>query len=103
MIKNIYSVFDKKAQLFCAPFYSVNDQTALRDFTRAANDQDSDINRYSLDYSLYYIGSFDDESGHISTDVQRRHVADAFQLVAPPEVSQNALSDDPPIQPRAVG
>lgn len=103
MIKNIYSVFDKKAQLFCAPFCSVNDHTALRDFTYAANDPTTDIHRYSLDYSLYYVGSFDDESGHISTDVQRRHVADAFQLVAPPEVPENALSDDPPIQSRSVG
>lgn len=102
MIKNIYSVFDKKAQVFCSPFVSINDQTAMRDFAFAANNPESDINRYSIDYSLYYLGAFDDESGYISTDGMRRHLVDAYSLVQR-EVPENALSDDPPVQSRSVG
>lgn len=81
MIKNIYSVFDKKAQLFCAPFCSINDDTATRDFSYAANDPTSDIGRYSIDYSLYFLGVFDDEKGYISTEGTRRHLVEAYSLI----------------------
>lgn len=81
MIKNIYSVFDKKAEVFCQPFCSQNDSTAIRDFQYAANDNTTDIGRYPLDFSLYFLGVFDDQSGNISTEGTRRHLADAYKLV----------------------
>lgn len=63
MIKKVFSVFDSKAKLFSTPFYSHNDKTAQRDFARAVNDSNSDLSKFSEDYSLMELGEFDDENG----------------------------------------
>jgi len=66
MVKNVYSVFDSKASVFAVPFTSVNNLTAIRDFSRAANDPQSDLARFPEDYFLYQVATFDDNSGLIS-------------------------------------
>lgn len=65
MIRSLYSVRDVKAQTFCNPFASLNDQTARRDFAHAAQDKTHGIGQNPEDYSLYLVGTFDDESGEI--------------------------------------
>jgi len=66
MLKKMYSVYDSKSEIFSSPFTSVNDSTAVRDFSRAVNDEQTDINRFPLDYSLFTLGTFDDTSGVIT-------------------------------------
>ncbi|AXH75308.1 MAG: nonstructural protein [Microviridae sp.] len=65
MQKGSYSVYDSKAQIFGNPFFSTNDQTALRDLSTAAADRNSTIGRNPTDFTLYRIGAFDDFSGKI--------------------------------------
>ncbi|AXH74087.1 MAG: nonstructural protein [Microviridae sp.] len=63
MIKNVYTVYDSKALVYGNPFYSVNDQVALRDFSQAAGDPGSLISKAPVDYTLFKIGSYDDTTG----------------------------------------
>lgn len=56
----MFTVFDKQAKVFCRPFSSENNQTAIRAFAYSANDLTTDIGRYPQDFSLYSIGYFDD-------------------------------------------
>lgn len=69
MIKKVFSVYDSKAKLFSTPFYSHNDQTAERDFARAVNDPNTDLYKFSEDYSLMELGQFDDETGSFDLHV----------------------------------
>lgn len=80
MIKNIYCVFDSKTKLFGNPFTSIRQESAVRDFGYAANQKDNEICRYASDYALYFIGTFDDESGKCETLDQPQHIVSAFQL-----------------------
>jgi len=66
MIKNVYSVYDHKACAFSNPFVAPNDNVALRSFHQAANDENSEISKYPNDYSLFKLGSFNDETGSLS-------------------------------------
>lgn len=66
MKKNIYTVYDSKALAFMQPFYSERHEVAQRHFAAAANDINTDIGRYSTDYTLFCIGEFDDQSGIIT-------------------------------------
>lgn len=66
MQKQMFSVYDSKAKTYCTPFFSHNVSTALRDFAFAANDQTTDLHRFSLDYSLMHIGVFDEDTGLVS-------------------------------------
>jgi hypothetical protein len=67
MQKQIFSVFDSKSKVFSTPFFSHNINTALRDFAHASNDKSTDLYRYSTDYTLFHIGSFDEDSGIINS------------------------------------
>jgi len=68
-MKQVFSVYDSKAQTYCTPFFSVNISTALRDFAHAANDQGTDLYKFSLDYTLFHIGSYNEESGAITSQI----------------------------------
>ncbi len=67
--ESIYSIFDAKANAFHTPFFSTNHSTAIRSFEQAALDEGHEFNRHSEDYSLWFIGQFDAESGELSSNV----------------------------------
>lgn len=62
---NFYCVFDKKAAVYCLPFTSQSDGTAMRDFHAAANDPSSHVHKYPADFELFRLGSYDSDSGVI--------------------------------------
>lgn len=66
MKKYICAVFDSKAKVYGNPFYSVNQATAIRAFSAASNDPDSELSRHPSDFTLFGLGWFDDETGVIS-------------------------------------
>ncbi len=59
----VYSVFDSKVGAFLLPFFSRNRAVALRSFTTAVQDSDSDFHRYAGDYTLFEIGEWEPEKG----------------------------------------
>lgn len=62
MKKIVCSIYDHKAKVFCVPFFSVNNETAQRDFGYAANDPKTEIGRYPTDFTLFRLGTYDDET-----------------------------------------
>lgn len=63
MVFNVYSIFDNKARCFSRPFFAVNADVATRSFGQVANDLSTEIGRHPTDFTLFCIGSFDDELG----------------------------------------
>jgi hypothetical protein len=76
----LFTVFDNKTQVYCAPFVAQTYAAALRDFAYAANDKTCPIGRYPTDYTLYSIGEYDDEDGSI-TVLQPKNLGTASTLV----------------------
>lgn len=66
MVLNIYSVFDKRSDIFATPFFSHNDNTAFRSFHQLRADENSLVSRYPNDFSLFGLGTFDDLTGFIT-------------------------------------
>lgn len=64
----IFTVYDTKAAIYGQPFYAVTDGIALRMFSDAVNNNSPDnaLNRYPEDFTLYYIGEFDDATGSVT-------------------------------------
>jgi len=81
MQKNLYSVFDRKANVYSNPFTSINDQVATRMFAHACRDTASDVGMFPNDYSLHFVGVFDDESGQIDTIHPVQTIANGSQFV----------------------
>lgn len=63
MITEVYSIHDKGVNAFSPPFFARARGEALRSFMQACNDERHTIHNYPLDYSLCYLGLFDDASG----------------------------------------
>lgn len=63
MIQRVFAVYDSKARVFFRPFYCPIAEVAKRAFTTSANDPESQLCQFPADFTLFELGSFDDESG----------------------------------------
>lgn len=60
-----YCIKDEKSQTFGQPFFVRNVVTACRTVIQAATDVNTNLNKFSSDFSLYKICNFNDENGEI--------------------------------------
>jgi len=68
----LMAVFDVAARAFHAPFVVATEAIAVRQFARVAEDQPThDYVKYGDQYTLYVLGSFDNENGLVSEVEQR--------------------------------
>lgn len=65
MIHRIYSVRDSKADAFGQPFFFKQDGEAIRSVETEVNriDERNALNKYCEDFSLWFMGTFDDQDG----------------------------------------
>lgn len=87
-----YSIFDLKASVFNTPFFFRSRGEAVRAFIDLANDNKSSISRHPEDYSLFEIGSWDDQSSTfesvapVSLGIASSFVVKDVPVKFPPEV-----------------
>jgi len=60
MIHQIFTVYDSKAEAYLAPFFSNAKGAALRSFVDTVLDKSHPFNKHPEDYTLFYLGEFDD-------------------------------------------
>lgn len=77
----VYSVYDKKAEMFFSPMTFHNDAHACREMRRVYGDPKSSLNQYPEDYDLFLVGSWDDGSAALEGLVPPRMVAKGTALV----------------------
>lgn len=82
MLLRAYSIYDCKALQYHSPWFAATDGSALRSFSDLANDKQNRIGAHPRDYSLYYVGTWDDSNGTFTPNVPV-HVMDAQALVIP--------------------
>jgi len=63
---NVYSIYDSKAEAYLQPFFSPTNATALRSFSQAANDTETNFNKFAADYTLFQIAAWDEHSGKLT-------------------------------------
>jgi len=65
MILKAYTVWDSAADAYIQPFWATNDKVALRSFHTACTDSGHDFYKHAEDYTLFRIGSFDQQLGDL--------------------------------------
>lgn len=63
MEQQIFSLYDKKAKAYGAPFFQGNVDIAVRSFNDLYQDKSTSCNRHPEDYALYHFGSFNSDDG----------------------------------------
>lgn len=77
----IYSIRDAKGNVFFTPKYFRNEDEARRYIHQLVNtpNEQNLINRYPEDYDLFYLGTYNEESGRINGIVPT-HIVKALTL-----------------------
>ena len=87
-MKKVFSVFDKKAAVYCNPFVSHSRQVAMRDLEAAVMDPNSQLNKFSSDYELYELGSWNEDTGGMELYPSPEFVVNAGSFTFELEVSK---------------
>lgn len=65
MIHQVFSIFDNAAKVYNKPFFLKNRYEAVRMFGDLVRDEQSMLSKHPQDFSLFHVGSFDDESAEL--------------------------------------
>lgn len=68
----VFSCYDSKAAAYAQPFFSPTVVTGRRAFGDACADPNTMLNKHPEDFTLFLLGTFDDQLG-------------SFDLLSPPE------------------
>lgn len=66
MITILYSIYDSKAGIYNKPFYLLNNAVAMRTAIDLLSDPNTDVGRHPEDFTLFKIGTYDDNTGQVA-------------------------------------
>lgn len=66
MLTNIYSIFDSKVSVYHRPFHAHNEESMRRECLRILDNRDHDITRNPEDFSVFLLGTFDDQNAQFT-------------------------------------
>lgn len=87
----IYSVYDSKAKAYIPPFVLPNDEMAVRIYSDSCNDPLHAFCKFSSDFTLFRIGSFDDSDGSVGFESPHVNLGLAAQFNRAPSTASFQL------------
>lgn len=82
MRMQVYSVFDQAVRAYLGPFHVRSRAEAIRSFIGAVNEGKNDFKANAKDYTLFYLGDYDDNEGvYYSAQPGPESVLTALQAV----------------------
>jgi hypothetical protein len=69
MDKNLYTIYDKKSELYAPPFVELTDGTAIRAISDMLQNPQAQFAKFPEDYTLVRVGSYDELTGTPSGDL----------------------------------
>ena len=96
MLHQIFTVRDSKAEAYLLPFFAANEAVAKRRFIDAVNDQDHMFFAHAGDYTLFWIGEYDDESGMVDHLATFKNLGNGVEFInrTPGPKSLNSTDED---------
>lgn len=83
----IYTIFDKVAQTYHRPFFDRTDESCLRNLRQEVNRAaaDNPLYQYPKDHAVFHVGTFDEETGEVSSLGQPSKLFECEALVNTPQ------------------
>lgn len=79
-LRKLYAIFDKKRMAYLTIMEKTNHAVAMRDFEMIVNAKDGMIKHYPEDYSLDFIGTFDEEDGTLNSS-DKTNICSAIEVL----------------------
>lgn len=77
----VFSLYDKKTELYLMPVYAHNEGHVRRFFMSDFNNQNTSFNQFPEDYRLFQLGEYDDKTGALIPLPQPRLCCEGIDLV----------------------
>jgi len=90
MIVKMFTVYDSKAELYLPPFYNQTTGQAVRAFGDTCNQKDHPFNKHPEDYTLFELGTFDDNTAIIVSNDAKTSLGTAIEYKADAELPARA-------------
>ncbi len=101
-ILGMFSIFDSKARAYLQPFFSINLETAKREFSAAVNGE-GNFSEFTEDYSLFFLGNFNQVTGKFEMQKTAVHVCNAVTLkIVQAFAMTNGVADNGPRELNSV-
>ncbi len=84
----VFSIYDSKAMAYTRPFFVQTHGLARRMFADLANDTQHEVGRHPGDYTLFYIGNWDDQTGFITQDNAHENLGVATEFLGDSHTQQ---------------
>ena len=78
---NMYAVYDKVAEIFMPAFSCENHPKAIQGFSDVANDTKGVVIKHRSEYELYYLGSFNQNTGETINTIHKLATANELLKV----------------------
>ena len=90
----LYTVYDEAAEAYLTPFFVPTLKLAIRAFTDCINSPDHQFGKHPHDYTLFYLGSYDPQTGEFDLG-GRKTVGNGVSFISSTN-DQPGLFDEPP-------
>jgi len=77
----VFSIFDQAAGAYLRPYFSRSDDEGTRSFSKAAQDGDGLISEHPEDFTLFRVGTWDDNTGELDGSAPVKLVT-ALEVIA---------------------
>lgn len=95
----IFSIYDSKAGIYASPFFDRSEGQAIRNFVTASESQESQLNKFPMDFSLYKLGTYEDTTGSFELETRPVMVYALSQNIdVNTRVKDHEISDDTSVQ-----
>jgi len=72
MKHGLFSVRDSATETYNVTFTAPTNAAAMRQFGDLANDQSTNVNKHPKDFTLYRVGTWDDDTGEIEPETLQK-------------------------------
>lgn len=103
MKSQVFAVFDQAAAAYMQPFFMIARGQAVRVFSDMARDVATNIGRHPEDFTLFYLGEFDDEKGQFVVPSTPVSLGKASEFLARQAAEVDGARVRPETEPRAIG
>lgn len=94
MIHLVFSVYDGPAAAYLPPVFASKVGVAIRMFETAVMDVDHQFARFAEDYTLFQLGTFNDEDGSLVSFATPEKVIGAWEIKSRAKVLEEVSSDE---------
>ena len=90
----MFAVYDSCSKMYDRPFCGRSEGEAVRSFGDIASDADHPIGKHPEHFSLFEVGSYDDNTGVVVAVEPVRYIVSAHELVKAPVGVDKKFSSD---------